>query len=86
LSLTQKNKYLLEPLINTYGGKIYIPSPKTEAFRYVVYRKKELLNLLEKYFSLYPLKTKKMKRINLIKDFFLLKNNMQEKNINSIKN
>jgi hypothetical protein len=27
-----------------------------------------------------------MKRINLIKDFFLLKNNMQEKNINSIKN
>ena len=28
ISLTQKNKYLLEPLINIYGGKIYILSPK----------------------------------------------------------
>ena len=41
ISLTKKNKYLLEPLINIYGGKIYILSPKIEAFKYVIFRKKE---------------------------------------------
>jgi len=39
ISVTQKNKYLLEPLINLYGGKIYILSPK-EAFKYMMYKKK----------------------------------------------
>ena len=72
ISLTQKNKYLLEPLIEIYGGKIDILSPKIEAFKYVIYRKAELFNLIENYFINYPLKTKKMKRVNLIKEFYLL--------------
>ena len=73
ISLSQKNKYLLEPLIFIYGGKVDILSPKIEAFKYVIYRKTELFNLIENYFTRYPLKTKKMKRVNLIKDFYLLK-------------
>src|SRR5215471_1040196 len=72
ISLTQKNKYLLEPLIALYGGKIDILSLKIEAFKYVIYRKAELFNLIENYFINYPLKTKKMKRVNLIKEFYLL--------------
>lgn len=70
ISVTQKNKYLLEPLIHLYGGKIYILSPKIEAFKYVVFRKNELFNLVDNYFSKYPLKTKKINRVNLIKQFF----------------
>ena len=72
IGLTQKNKYLLEPLILIYGGRIDISSPKIEAFKYVIYRKAELFNLIENYFINYPLKTEKMKRVNLIKDFYLL--------------
>ena len=73
ISITQKNKYLLEPLIKLYGGRIDILSPKIEAFKYIVYRKSELTRLIDNYFLNYPLKTEKMKRINLIKDFYDLK-------------
>ena len=73
ISLSQKNKYLLEPLISIYGGRVDILSPKIEAFKYVIYRKVELFNLIENYFNNYPLKTEKMRRVNLIKDFYLLR-------------
>lgn len=73
ISISQKNKYLLEPLIHIYGGRVDISSPKTEAFKYVIYRKAELFNLIENYFSKYPLRTEKMKRVNLIKQFYLVR-------------
>lgn len=70
ISITQKNKYILEPLIKLYGGKIDILSPKVEAFKYIIYRKSELFYLIDQYFINYPLKTDKMKRLNLIKQFY----------------
>jgi len=73
ISASQKNKYLLEPLINIYGGRVDIHSPKIEAFKYIIYRKKELFNLVDNYFDKYPLRTKKCARINLIKEFYLLR-------------
>jgi hypothetical protein len=81
ISISQKNKYLLEPLISIYGGKINILSPKIEAFKYVIYRKAELFNLIENYFINHPLRTEKMKRVNLIKDFYLLKINKKSLDI-----
>ena len=81
ISLTQKNKYILEPLIALYGGRIDILSPKIEAFKYIIYRKAELFNLIENYFIKYPLKTEKMKRVNLIKDFYTLRINKESKEI-----
>ena len=73
IGISQKNKYLLEPLINIYGGRVDISSPKIEAFKYVIYRKAELFNLIDNYFSDYPLRTEKMKRVNLIKEFYLVR-------------
>jgi hypothetical protein len=70
----------LEPLLNLYGGRIYILSPKIEAFKYVVYRKKEILDLIDNYFNKYTLKSAKLYRMNLIKDFYELK---KYKDINS---
>jgi hypothetical protein len=71
IGISQKNNFLLEPLVDIYGGRIDISSPKIEAFKYVIYRKGELFNLIENYFSKYPLRTEKMKRVNLIKEFYL---------------
>ena len=82
ISISQKNKYLLEKLQLVYSGRIYISSPKTEAFRYQIYRKNELFNLIDNYFTKYPLRTLKMNRINLIKEFFIIINN--NNNINNI--
>ena len=73
ISVTQKNKYLLEPLQKMYGGKIYILSPKVEAFKYSIFRKIEVLNLVDVYFKNFPLKSSKAIKINLIKDYYLLK-------------
>jgi NADH:ubiquinone oxidoreductase subunit 2 (subunit N) len=81
ISVSQKNRYLLEPLIAIYGGRVDILSPNIEAFKYVVYRKAELFNLIDNYFTKYPLKTKKMKRVNLIKDFYLLRVNRNSQDI-----
>ena len=81
ISITQKNRFLLEPLISLYGGRIDILSPKIEAFKYVIYRKMELFSLIDNYFSKYPLKTEKAKRVNLIKSFYDLRmyNNPENK-------
>jgi len=73
ISITQKNKYILEPLQKLYGGKIYILSPKIEAFKYTVFRKKELFHLMDNYFSKYPLRTAKAVRLALIRDFYQLR-------------
>lgn len=84
ISITQKNKHLLDPLITLYNGRINILSPKIDAFKYIVYRKLDLFNLIDNYFSKYPLKTKKMNRINLIKEFYLLWIPQDNKCINNL--
>ena len=73
ISITQKNKYLLDPLISLYNGRVDIVSPKREAFKYIVYRKSELFNLIDNYFNKCPLKTTKMNRVLLIKNFYELR-------------
>ena len=83
LAISQKNKYLLEPLIHIYGGRVDINSPKIEAFKYVIYRKAELFNLIDNYFNKYPLRTEKMKRVNLIKEFYLVR--LSKKNVDIVK-
>jgi len=78
ISVTQKNKYVLEPLILLYGGRVTILKSK-EAFQYSIYRKKEILNLVDDYFKKYPLKSGKVKRFNLIKDLYQL---IEHRNLN----
>jgi hypothetical protein len=84
ISVTQKNKYLLEPLIDLYGGRVDIHSPKVDAFKYIMYRKNEIFNLVDNYFSKYPLKTMKMNRLRLIKRFYLVRMSKTNKDINKL--
>lgn len=84
LSVTQKDKYILEPLINIYSGRIRIISPKIEAFRHDIYRKNELFNLIDNYFNKYPLLSEKSKRLLLIKEFYLLYPYKDSKDINKL--
>jgi hypothetical protein len=70
----------LEPLVNIYNGRIDILSPKIEAFKYIIYRKMELYSLIDNYFTKYPLKTEKSKRVNLIKEFYDLRTYANKKN------
>ena len=72
ISIAQKNRYLLDPLIRLYSGRIEI-LPSKDAFLYKIYRKKEVLNLVENYFNNYTLRSNKAYKIKMIKDFYLYK-------------
>ena len=69
--ISKKNVNLLERLSNLYGGKISPVSPKIYAYKYVLYNKNDLFDLVYNYFSKYPLKTLKWERVKLIKQFYI---------------
>lgn len=71
ISLTQKNKFLLDPLMNLYGGQIYM-NTKSSTFKWVVFQKSEILGILE-YFKKCPPRSAKKNRIFLIPHYFELK-------------
>ncbi len=68
-----------------YSGKIYILSPKVEAFKYTIFKKEEILNLVDNYFKKYPLKSSKAHKLNLIKYFYLLRAHPKGRNLNTDK-
>lgn len=76
--------YLLEPLINIYGGRVDAIGAKIEAFKYIIYRKSELFNLIDKYFIKYPLRSAKASRVNLIKDFYNLRLYQNSEDLNKL--
>lgn len=82
ISITQKNSYLLEPLQILFGGRIQILKSR-EAFQYSIYRKEEILKLVDNYFNKYPLKSSKAAKVNLIKDFYQLETYPKRLNFDS---
>ena len=81
ISVTQKNIYLLNPLINLYGGRVEPSNSKGQAFKYIIYRKEQLFNIIDRYFSIYELKTLKDNRVKLIKDFYNVRINSTNKDV-----
>jgi len=78
ISVTQKNKYLLDPLLKLYSGRIEITDSR-QAFQYSIYRKQEILNLIDNYLKRYPLMSNKRKKIDLIKELYEAKPGSVEK-------
>ena len=72
IGVTQTNKFLLDPLISLYSGRVE-PITYKEAFQYSIYKKEEVFNLLDNYFSKYPLRSSKIHKLNLIKKYYLCK-------------
>ena len=72
ITASQKNKYLLDPIKELYGGEIYVLS-KVSAFKWTLYRKYEILSLQENYIKLYPLKSAKRFRFLLLPKYYELR-------------
>ena len=70
ITVSQKNIYILDILQKVYGGKIYPHSSKKEAFKYEIYRKLEVKNLVDNYFNKYPLRSAKKYRLKLIHEAY----------------
>ena len=73
ITATQKNRYILEALVELYGGTIY-PMVKQEAFKWTCFKKKEVLSLVNDYFKANPCRSEKIMRINMVTRFYELRN------------
>ena len=72
ITATQKNRFILEALVELYGGTIY-PMVKQGAFKWTCFKKTEILSLVNNYFKINPCRSEKMVRINMVDKFFELR-------------
>lgn len=70
LTITQKNRELLDLISSIYGGKVYYTNKKKSAFKWTVFNKKEVIYILDNYFHWNPCVSAKNKRFNLVKEFY----------------
>lgn len=72
LALTQKTSELLNPLVELYGGKVYIDTGSSQSFKWYISKREDVVKLME-YFKQYPPKSAKIKRLHLVERFYELK-------------
>lgn len=72
ISASQKTSELLKPLIDLYGGNIYIDNGSSKSFKWYISKKEDILNLIE-YFKKYPSRSAKNNRLHLVPKFYELK-------------
>lgn len=72
ITATQKNRFILEALVELYGGTIYAMI-KQGAFKWTCFKKKEVLSLVNNYFEINPCRSEKMVRINMVDKFYELR-------------
>nr|UEV87081.1 hypothetical protein [Grifola frondosa] len=69
ITASQKNKFILDLLLDLYGGTIYT---QKESFKWVVYKKPEIIKLLD-YFKLCPSRSAKHNRLKAINRYHELR-------------
>jgi hypothetical protein len=72
ISISQKTSELLIPLIDIFGGNVYIDNSSSKSFKWYITKWDDILELY-KYFKLNPSRSAKNKRIHLIHKFYELK-------------
>ena len=71
ISCSQKTAELLNPLSELYSGFVYV-NRAGPSFKWYISNREDIINIIE-YFKKYPPKTEKLKRLNLIPEFYELK-------------
>jgi hypothetical protein len=72
ITISQKTAELLKPLVEIYGGNIYIDRGSSQSFKWYITKKELIINLLN-YFKLNPSKSEKKNRLHLIPKYYELK-------------
>jgi len=72
ITASQKNKFLLDALVELYGGKIYTQA-KVGAFKWTCYKKDEVLKLVNDYFKVNPSRSEKRVRLHMVNKFYELR-------------
>lgn len=72
ITASQKNRFILDALVELYGGAIY-PLIKKEAFKWTCFKKQEILSLVNNYFKKNPCRSEKITRLSMCKRFYELR-------------
>ena len=72
ITTSQKTSELLTPLVDLYGGYVYIDNGSSESFKWYVTKKQDVLKLIE-YFKKHPSRSAKNKRLHLVPQLYELK-------------
>ena len=72
ISASQKTSELLTPLVELFGGYVYIDRGGQGSFKWYVTKKEDILNLIE-YFKKYPSRSAKNNRLHLIPKIYEFK-------------
>lgn len=73
VTVSQKNRFLLDDLVKLYGGQIYT-MVKQDAFKWTCFKNNEIVSLCNHYFRINPCKSEKRVRITKVDKFYELKN------------
>ena len=73
ISASQKTSEMLTPLVELFGGYVYIDRGGNGCFKWYLTKKEDIINLIE-YFKKYPSRSGKKARLHLTPKFYLLKN------------
>nr|YP_009517220.1 LAGLIDADG homing endonuclease [Myochromella boudieri]AYE93137.1 LAGLIDADG homing endonuclease [Myochromella boudieri] len=72
ISASQKTSELLQPLIELYGGIVYIDRGCSQSFKWYISKREDILKIIE-YFKKHPSSTAKKNRLHLIPQYYKLK-------------
>jgi hypothetical protein len=72
IGATQKTSELLQPLVELYGGHIYIDRGSSQSFKWYMTKREDILKLIE-YFKKHPSRSAKNNRLHLIPKYYELK-------------
>ena len=72
ISASQKTSELLQPLVELYGGNIYIDRGSSQSFKWYITKKDDILKLID-YFKKFPSRSAKKQRLFLIPRYYELK-------------
>lgn len=73
ISAGQKTTELLTPLVELYGGYVYIDNGSSKSFKWYITKKQDILKLIE-YFKKHPSRSAKNNRLHLVLKYYELKN------------
>jgi hypothetical protein len=72
ISLSQKRRFILDLIASVYGGTVKASNKDQSAFKWTIYRKNDVLSLIDNYFHWNNCVSAKNKKFGLVKEFYHL--------------
>jgi hypothetical protein len=72
ITVSQKDRYILDLIASVYGGKVYSENAKKTAFKWTVSKKADVIDLIDNYFHWNNCVSAKNKKFGMVKEFYRL--------------